>query len=61
MVLWWLLARHGLQSEIRFGIKAEPGEEFGAHAWVEYEGANLCDSDVLQKQVAQFKKTVISE
>jgi hypothetical protein len=56
LVLWWLLARCGLASEIRFGVKKEPEEEFGAHAWVEFNGMNLCDSEVLQKQVAQFKK-----
>ena len=57
MVLWWLLARRGLESEIRFGVRKEPGEEFGAHAWVEYEGINLIDSEVLREQVAQFKKS----
>jgi len=57
MVLWWLLARRGLVSEIRFGIKKEPEDEFGAHAWVEFNGINLCDSEVLQRQVSAFKKS----
>ena len=61
MVLWWLLGRRGLESEIRFGVRKEPDEEFGAHAWVEYEGINLIDSEVLQEQVAQFEKAGIGE
>ena len=57
MVLWWLLGRRGLESEIRFGIRKGLEEEFGAHAWVEYEGINLIDSEALQEQVAQFEKS----
>jgi len=56
LLLWWLLARRGLESEIRFGVREGPEEEFGAHAWVEYNGINLCDSEVLQKQVSAFEK-----
>lgn len=61
LVLWWLLARRGLESEIHFGVQKDPEEEFGAHAWVECNGINLIDSEVLQKQVAQFRKAVNSE
>ena len=61
LVLWWLLARRGLRSEIRFGVKKEAEEEFSAHAWVEFSGINLSDSNVLQKQVSQFKKVPSAE
>jgi hypothetical protein len=46
-----------LESEIRFGVREGPEEEFGAHAWVEYNGINLCDSEVLQKQVLTLEKS----
>lgn len=55
LVIWWLLARHGLESEIRFGVKTNPAEEFAAHAWVECDGVNLSDSDALQKLVVPLK------
>ena len=54
LLLWWLLARHGLVSEIRFGVRNGPKDEFGAHAWVEYKGINLCDSDILQREILTF-------
>ena len=41
LVLWWMLARHHIRCEIRFGVPEVPEETFGAHAWVE------CDGDVL--------------
>ena len=50
LLLWWLLARRGLESEIRFGVWKEADEDFEAHAWVEFNGFNLCDSDILQQK-----------
>jgi hypothetical protein len=56
LLLWWLLARRGLESEIQFGVRDEPEEKFGAHAWVEFNGINLSDSEIIQKNVSAFKK-----
>jgi len=44
LVLWWLLARHGILSEIRFGVQKEPDKKIGAHAWVECGGVILSDA-----------------
>jgi len=44
LVLWWLLARHGLNSEIKFGVEKTSNDAIDAHAWVEYNGTNLCVS-----------------
>ena len=41
LLLWWLLARQGISSEIKFGVPKTPGESFGAHAWVECDGKSL--------------------
>ncbi len=41
MLLWWLLARQDISSEIKFGVPKTTGEPFGAHAWVECDGASL--------------------
>lgn len=54
LLIWWLLARRGLASEIHFGVRKEPQETFGAHAWVEFAGMNLCDSEALQQEIVSF-------
>ena len=51
LLLWWFLARQDISSEIKFGVPKTPGEPFGAHAWVECDGASLSDS---QKYYQQF-------
>jgi hypothetical protein len=33
-----LLARYGIESELRVGVEMSPSEGFAAHAWVEHEG-----------------------
>ena len=50
LVLWWLLARRGLNSEIKFGVEKTFDDAIDAHAWVEYNGMNLCDSADFQHQ-----------
>lgn len=42
--LWWLLRRRGYGAQIRIGGR-KTGEQFEAHAWVEYAGVVLSDSD----------------
>lgn len=51
LLLWWWFARQGISSEIKFGVPKTPGESFGAHAWVECDGASLSDS---QRYYQQF-------
>ena len=41
LVVWWMLARRGLVSEIRFGISPVSSNKFVGHAWVEYQGSSL--------------------
>lgn len=50
LLLWWLLARRGINTEIKFGAQEESGITFGAHAWVEYDGEALGDLSDLQHQ-----------
>ena len=42
--LWWTLATHGIESEVRIGVKRDA--EFEAHAWVEQAGVALLDDSV---------------
>ena len=44
LTLWWLLARQGIASDLRVGVRKEEGK-FEAHAWVECEGEVLNDPE----------------
>ncbi len=44
LTLWWLLRRRGIEADLRLGAR-KMGELFGAHAWVEYEGMVLNDTE----------------
>ena len=57
IVTCWLLHRHNVHAEIRFGVHQEPVNALDAHAWVEYAGINLTDDESLQQQVSPFQST----
>src|SRR5207245_11375809 len=40
LTIWWLLARQGISSHLRIGIRKKE-EKFEAHAWVERDGIAL--------------------
>ena len=61
LVLWWLLASAGIPSGIKIGIQNQPGDSFGAHAWVECAGINLTDTESLQQQYTVFPNPEFSE
>jgi Transglutaminase-like superfamily len=42
LVLWWLLRRQGIHSDLRIGVRKERGR-IEAHAWVEHSGTVLND------------------
>src|SRR5205807_5278478 len=42
LVLWWLLRRRGIMSDLRIGVHKEAGQ-LTAHAWIELAGAPLND------------------
>jgi len=53
IVLWWLLRRRGIRSEIQFGCRA--GDEgLEMHAWVECEGQVIGDRDDIRERFAPF-------
>jgi len=57
--LWWLLARQGISSDLRVGVRKE-GEKFEAHAWVEYGGAPLTERETEHKHFAAFDAALAS-
>jgi hypothetical protein len=56
LVLWWLLWRQGLASEIRFGARNGDGG-FQAHAWVEHNGQVVGDREDIRRDFAPFEST----
>ena len=42
LVLQWMLGRHGIASDLRFGIRKER-DRFEAHCWVEHGGKALIE------------------
>ncbi len=57
LVLCWLLRRSGIPAALRIGVRKESGE-FQAHAWVEYAGAVLNDSDEVHQHYAAFDRDI---
>ncbi len=53
LTLWWLLARQGIPSHLRIGIR-KGKEKFEAHAWVECDGAALNEPDERHHHYAAF-------
>lgn len=45
LVLWWLLRRQGVESELRIGVRKDHGRQLGGHAWVELLGQALNDDE----------------
>lgn len=42
LIVWWLLRSAGLASELRIGVRKEPGK-LEAHAWIERDGRVIND------------------
>ncbi len=53
LTLWWLLGCQGISTELRLGARQVAGQ-FEAHAWVEYQGAVLNDTEDVQQRFATF-------
>lgn len=53
LVLWWLLGRQGIASDLRIGTRKEEGR-FQAHAWIEREGLILNDAADVHDRFTAF-------
>ena len=53
LVLRWLLARNGLESELRFGAH-KVKDELQAHAWVECHGVALNENRGVEERYSPF-------
>jgi hypothetical protein len=59
LLVWWLIHREGIQSEICFGVKKIDGH-MEAHAWVEYRGTIVNDSEKVREQYQVLQGKVSS-
>jgi hypothetical protein len=53
LCLWWLLARQGIATEFRIGVRKD-GEKFAAHAWVERDGVAIGEPEAAHLHYAAF-------
>ena len=59
LVLWWLLGRHGLRTDLCLGVRKTEGR-LEAHAWVEHAGAVINDAEDVRDRFAPFDRLVTS-
>jgi hypothetical protein len=57
LVLWWLLRRQGIEGDLQIGVRHEQ-DKFEAHAWVEYEGVVLNDTQDVRSRFAMFERPI---
>ena len=55
VLLWWMLARRGISSDIVFGVLKEPQDSLDTHAWVECGGTNISDTKGMQQRFLAFE------
>lgn len=60
LVLWLMLRRRGVAAEIRIGTQYDSTRRFSAHAWVEWSGLILNDSQDVGIRYAPFERPVIA-
>jgi hypothetical protein len=59
LALWWLLARQGIASDLRVGVRKDR-EKFEAHAWVECGGVALNDPEMILPHYGAFDESLAS-
>jgi hypothetical protein len=59
LAIWWLLARQGIASDLRVGVRKD-GEKLEAHAWVECGGVALNDPEAEHPHYAAFDASLAS-
>jgi hypothetical protein len=58
LVLWWLLRRQSIDSNLRIGVRKEAGR-FEAHAWVELHSVVLNDGGDVHERFAAFARALV--
>ncbi|MGH9801066.1 MAG: lasso peptide biosynthesis B2 protein, partial [Blastocatellia bacterium] len=58
LVLWLLLRRSGISSELRIGVRKE-SDKFEAHAWVELFGLALNNQTGVERRYTPFEASIL--
>jgi hypothetical protein len=58
LLLWWLLRRRGIDSQLRIGVRRTPNR-FEAHAWLEVDGRVVNDNPKVISRFAVFAEDII--
>jgi hypothetical protein len=58
LLLWWLLRRAGIPTDLRIGVRLDAGR-LAAHAWVEWDGRPLNVSADVGRRFAAFGQPII--
>jgi len=56
LLLWWLLRREGIETVVKVGVQRGVGGALDAHAWVEYRGRPLNDTDDVAERFLPFER-----
>jgi hypothetical protein len=59
IILCWFLRRQGIKSHLRIGVRKE-GSRLEAHAWVEFLGVPLNESDDVRQRFAPFDRAILA-
>lgn len=57
VVFWFLLSRHGVNVNIKFGMRKEKGK-MHFHSWLQYNGRNLASDNDVDKYIS-FDKPIV--
>jgi hypothetical protein len=60
LALWWLLARQGIATQFRIGVRKDI-EKFEAHAWVEYHGVAIGEPATPHLHYSAFAEEMFGE
>jgi hypothetical protein len=58
LTLWWLLRRHGIESELHVGVRRH-GEHIVAHAWVVCHGTAIGETEY--EEFVSFEGTALAK
>jgi hypothetical protein len=61
LVLWWLLRRQGLAAKLHIGVNLPEQNRLEAHAWVEYQGQVVNDSEDVSRRFAPFPREILPQ
>lgn len=56
LLLWWLLRRDGIETVVKVGVHRGGDGSLDAHAWVEYRGRPLNDTDDVADRFIPFER-----